>query len=507
MAKSEHIEHLRRSQTRIRVAGQTEPLWLPDAVDSGEFDFSGHDFSEEANPNAIANCEFLIHARFTDCHFPPNFIFTSVRFSHGASFTNCRFSGDLLFDDVQGDLAFTGARFGGNTKFKKLKAGHVDFSAINVQGHFDVEVAPESPNARIDCGSRPTVTEGRIQYSDEAVFEGPVYFTGFCFLWVRNALFKSTLQIRGTDSVYAFSFELCKFASVWYESRYHSTLKLLHGASFKTCECWGQLAFDSVEIESLDLSGSIFHTGVFLRATRDREPIGRLSCDNAEFRNSVYFENRTFTGATSFRNAMFYHPPLFHGAALHQDTTFDFAEFGAGIEHPSAERAFRTIKLAMHAHQAHEAALVFFGLEMQARAYREKNRLVKWAYRCYGIVSNYGHSVRRPFKWLLLLILASIPITAIIVESPAITQCLVGTAQCTYSEHRARAIMELALTQSVPLAPALKDAAADAYRTLMSSAPLWQVVLYFGFAVAQAILSVFLVFLIGLGFRNRFRLH
>jgi len=116
-------------------------------------------------------------------------------------------------------------------------------------------------------------------------------------------------------------------------------------------------------------------------------------------------------------------PPKFQGCELHQDTSFEGAEFPKATGTEEAARAYRTLKLAFNKQQAVREEQRFFKLETEEEAtdHLKKatsafntfritlglNEFTRWLlYRSYAVFSDYGFSALRPLLlWVISLII------------------------------------------------------------------------------------------------------
>lgn len=126
-----------------------------------------------------------------------------------------------------------------------------------------------------------------------------------------------------------------------------------------------------------------------------------LSFAAARIAGVADFSNRRFKERTSFASCRFGRAPEFHNAELHQDTDWDGAAF---VERSGgrAQRAYRTLRLAMENNRDRSQEAVFFALEQETMRkglpWWHANR---WVSACYQGLSNYGRSLLRPTLWLL----------------------------------------------------------------------------------------------------------
>jgi len=252
-----------------------------------------------------------------------------------------------------------------------------------------------------------------------------------------------------------------------------------------------------------------------------------ISFAGATFEGQVDFSGRTFTGATSFgclaeivkifnytsdeqrvkkelpkgQPVKFGKPPLFHGCKLHQDTTFDGADFpepsSDSRENDIAARAYRTLKLALSQHQATHDEQRFFRLEMAEEAQRAPQYARRLLLRLYSFFSDYGFSVSRPFVWLWL-----IPLLVTVQILANFTPCLPWQAKCQIRYD----LLQFVLMQALPL-PGL-DKWSDSLRQCLfpTASGAWQGIMLTGILMLHKALSLLAVFLMGLALRNLFKM-
>ncbi|HEY4848116.1 MAG TPA: pentapeptide repeat-containing protein [Methylocella sp.] len=206
---------------------------------------------------------------------------------------------------------------------------------------------------------------------------------------------------------------------------------------------------------------------------------------DAVFNSSSHFINAELKGITSFEGTTFKTvPPQFFNAKLHQGTVW------RGVTWPPAPKekdragtsmdSYACLKLEMDRLKKHEDELDFFALELQSRSVL----LGPWRglpISLYGVLSEYGRSYARPFLWLLavaaigavLLVFSdALPIEKSFGLSFAITLNVFGFRKDFFDSH---------YIENLPAA--LKILAA-----------------------VQTMLGTILLFLFGLGIRNKFRM-
>jgi len=245
------------------------------------------------------------------------------------------------------------------------------------------------------------------------------------------------------------------------------------------------------------------------------DAFNRISFCGVQFKGDVSFQGRTFLSETDFGPTLskifmntpngekvipedqptrFKDIPNFHGCTLHQNTSFDDAEFSAP---PSAEsaRAYRTLKLAFAQQHAIREEQRFFKLEMQAEtgiATGNKKRL----YQLYEKISDYGFSHTRPFKYWLYCLAGFALIYGL----------LTGTYgwNGNISWERTLQWVHYALLNAVPL-PGF-DKTLEFLRIELFPIHPWTQLLVTVLEILHKTVSLVAFFLIGLALRNLFKM-
>jgi uncharacterized protein YjbI with pentapeptide repeats len=206
---------------------------------------------------------------------------------------------------------------------------------------------------------------------------------------------------------------------------------------------------------------------------------------NASFGGTCNFVNAEMRGETLFQDAKFdRRPPRFFGAKLHQGTVWrgikpwplpkDKKDAGAFID------AYACLKLEMDRLKKHEDELDFFALELQCRRVLLGARsLESWVIAIYGLISNYGRSYFKPFVALIVVAVMGAAFFWYF-DARTVWEALGLGAANTFNVFGFRGDFNLAI--ETPFA--------------------WLKIL----AAFQTILGTILLFLIGLGIRNKFRM-
>ncbi|MGB6176716.1 MAG: pentapeptide repeat-containing protein [Methylocella sp.] len=216
---------------------------------------------------------------------------------------------------------------------------------------------------------------------------------------------------------------------------------------------------------------------------------GGASFDDAAFGQESSFVNAEMKGETSFERATFENePPTFFNAKLHQGTVWrDIKDWPKPKLKDEAGRfldAYACLKLEMDRLKKHEDELDFFALELQSRRVLQESELKGSGLpiALYGLVADYGRSYARP---LYAIIAVAAFGTLVLLLSGALAapwQSLGMSVANTLNVFGFRKdLLDPHLFENLP-------------------APLKIL------AAGQTILGAILLFLFGLGVRNKFRM-
>jgi uncharacterized protein YjbI with pentapeptide repeats len=336
----------------------------------------------------------------------------------------------------------------------------------------------------------------------EVQFDNNVYFDEYLFAWLT---FFSGATLSGRISFHGATF--CGGAlftrTIFSGSASFSEATFSCGASFNDATFSGGASFDGVTFQSVaefidaifsepaTFSGATFcGNAAFHGATFSSNVLfdgatfsGRAWFVGAKFHTFIDFVNLEMKGETSFEGAIFNtEAPHFFGAKLHQGTVWrgitwppnpkDKKEAGAFID------AYACLKLEMDRLKKHEDELDFFALELQSR------RVLLGPVRglpiaLYGLLSGYSRSYVRPL--VALFVVATIEAGAFwYFDARTFGEALGLSVANTLSVFGFRRDFNLEIDS--PLA--------------------WLKIL----AALQTILGTILLFLFGLGIRNKFRM-
>jgi pentapeptide repeat protein len=374
-----------------------------------------------------------------------------------------------------GTSSFAGATFCGNADFRGATfTGNADFRGVTFCGNADFRGAMFCGNANFMsatfsryAGFLSTTFTGNTNFSS-AAFTGNTDFSSATFC--GNANFMSS----------AFS-RYAGFRSATFTGSTNFSNATFRGdvAGFGSATFAGDANFSSATF-----TGDVY----FVSATFSRYAGFR----KATFRGDGVFTNAEMKGRTSFDDVNFHAPPQCFNTKLHEGTTWH------GAQWPKAPRglqqarkfidAYERLKLEMDRLKKHGDELDFFAREQQCR------RVLLGAWRglpiaIYGFLSDYGRSYGRP----LSLLAVTVFIGAVICSAD-----LVGfwTPLLADLDNTGRA---LGISFSNTLGPLGKPLMKP---EVLVDLPNWLKAI----AVIQSILGVALLFLFGLGIRNRFRM-
>ena len=197
---------------------------------------------------------------------------------------------------------------------------------------------------------------------------------------------------------------------------------------------------------------------------------------------------------TDFTNVKFARPPEFFGAKLHEGTTWRGVTWPVSPELARAAEyveAYERLKFEMDRLKKHGAELDFFALELQC----QRVALGFWKglpIALYGALCGHGRYYMRPLGILLIVvILGAVPIRAHFGG---------GWSFATFTEHPiGGGALDLSFANTFSFLGIRKDLIDPG---LLQGLPGWLKVV----ATIQTILGIVLLFLFGLGIRNRFRI-
>lgn len=388
-------------------------------------------------------------------------------------------------------LSFAGMEFGDFANFQAAQFGdYVDFTAAQF-GDLSTFGAAE-----FKMGVRFTAA----QFGDYADFCGAQFGPYAIFTAVQ---FGAMADFRAAQFM-----NIAKFSAMnW------ARMGKFYGARLEAVKEWASSHGLSPEtFQSIDFSGATFEGTVsfsnrkfeeettfgLLPANLKRQTVKRDKDDNAQ-RNDIgklIFED----AQDQRRGTAFQRAPKFHGCELHQDTSFEGAQFppdiGKAEGSQEAARAYQTLKLAFSKQQAIREEQQFFRREMEEEMLRQTG-LKRCLFRVYKELSDYGFSITLPLKYGILSVLGLTAVYGLISVA----------GQCTFSGHAchfAPEWLQFSLLQTLPL-PGLDKLSETARDAFWPKGAWWHLALL-ALVIVHKTISLAMLFLIGLALRNLFKL-
>jgi uncharacterized protein YjbI with pentapeptide repeats len=323
-------------------------------------------------------------------------------------------------------------------------------------------------------------------FTDAAVFYGTTFNKGASFV---GAIFT---KVAGFDNT-TFTEGALFIGATFTSSAIFEGATFSEGTSFYNANFTEEANFAGATFTELANFDSVTFTGRanFAGATVN----GEATFGGASFTKEANFVNAEMKGVTSFDGVSFIsEPPRFFGAKLHEGTVWrdviwpdppkDAQEAGRFVD------AYERLKLEMDRLKKHEDELDFFARELQCRRVLQGTRK-GLPLAIYGALCDYGRSYIRPLLFLVITAFAgAVPFWVHfggLVLRPL-----------TYAGH-AREALGLSIANTFGILGIRKDLIAA---SVLEALPWWLKVV----ATAQTGLGIVLLFLFGLGIRNRFRM-
>ena len=269
---------------------------------------------------------------------------------------------------------------------------------------------------------------------------------------------------------------------------------VFHGVTFKD-----RAAFSSATFHSFANFGSAQFSGVEFDAAIFQQQVTFTSASfesyavfrRTKFRLGADFSNKMFDGQTTFSDAKFFgHVPKFYQRTFHQDTEFslDQANWPTITRDNAAEskRAYTRLRQVMNELHKPDDEHFFFRQEMRCKALLE-NIWNRWPFVLFRWMSDYGYSVTRPIAWLAAVVVLG----GAVIGSYLRTTGIPGNGSIWQG-------LGVSFSNTFPFLGFTRKMHTDFFKI----APAWLDAL----SAAQSILGVILLFFLGLGLRNRFRI-
>jgi uncharacterized protein YjbI with pentapeptide repeats len=396
----------------------------------------------------------------------PEITFAGATFSGNAIFANATFSDLADFRaEFSSSADFSGATFNVAHFFSATFIGIADFRRAAFIDQTDFTAAVFSRYANFTGAT----------FKDSATF----IVSTLCEAQFTSAIFSRYADFTGaTFSGKAAYFTGATFsAGAHFDSATFSADAYFSGeATFSGYAYFGSAAFNA---DAYFTSVTFGDGANFAKAT---------------FSGDAGFVNAEMKGVTHFEYAKFGRPPQFFGAKLHEGTAWRYVSWPAPPEDKEQAgtfvEAYERLKLEMDRLKKHGDELDFFARELQCL----RVLLGPWKglpFAIYGFLSDYGRSFSRPLYLLAVAVFAGTFLFA---------AHLVGfwTPLISDPVHMGQAI-GLSFANTFGVLGIRRDFTNP---QVLQQLPSWLMVI----STIQSILGIVLLFLFGLGIRNRFRM-
>ncbi len=416
----------------------------------------------DANWGINANfkkAHWVLWAKFQNAQWGENADFSYASWGQGANFEDAAWGGHAVFTGARWEVetSFCGAKWVGNARFEGAQWGReAKFERASWGGNADFSAAQWGAGARFHGAS----WLGNVTFCGKSFHESQIYYR---------------------DDI-----ERYQDVKIWAEARG------LSPDAFQSISFAGAYFAAEADFSNRKFTG----TTDFGCLPKKRPCLDEAGQKKVNEKNALTWEDNPVPLCHG-HHVRFNKAPKFHGCELHQDTTFDGAEFPPASGSDEAARAYRTLKLAFSKQQALREEQRFFKLEMEEEALRERGlkRGLFWAYKHF---SDYGFSVWRPLCWALGV---SAVMAMLYGVSSMLGNCLLANvATC----HFAPQWLTFSLLQTLPV-PGVDKMAIEAAGKFLPDDGWWGVGVSVLVILHKAVVIVAL-FLAGLALRNLFRL-
>ncbi len=459
----------------------------------------------EENPGTVVDFQGanLKRIDFAGFIFPGAVNFTDVTLDAQASFKDAIFLETANFTSASfmGSGDFHGATFKAEATFHSVRFRQgSDFDGATFEGHANFLSANFEQVAADFSGT--TFLQDAIfaeaKFTRGAVFSGVRFVKLAEFRAARfsgSANFGKAIFIGGAARFLDVTFhQMVHFGGVSFGEK---------GADFSRAKFGQYATFDNAHFAGY---------ANFQRA----EFVGVASFRSTKLRGLAAFNDTNFNTTAVFTDCIFAAVPTFHGAELHEDTTFEAVTWPKrpheGQSPYDAARAWGRLRVEMNRLHKHEDELFFFTKELSARTHDRRNEPLakRRLYRIY-LALGAGRSVAKPLGWLLgLNAVLFLPIywyaaSAIQWRTLSIRDILADIVSFNIPAD----VVSFTLGQALPLFGGSNPERVDLYKRLFPSSdssgidvPLWLEFM----GIFQQLAGIVLLFLIGLALRNRFRM-
>jgi len=393
---------------------------------------------------------FSQNISFEGSYFTSTPKFSHAIFSRGVSFVDATFMDGAHFNDV-------------------IFAERLDLSQVQCYGSVSFNRAFFESTVGVSKTYFSSGKNGRhsggIHFS-ECEFQEPIYFVGGAAVSAR--------------------FRKCQFmrSPIFGEDSHSNIIHPFHIVKlFEMVNC--------ICLEDFELDGVVFSGVAGFSRTRFRS---FSYFEKAEFRDRANFSNCEFGAPTIFRGARFLESfPVFSGAIMHSVTTFaadnNLWPHENGRDPESDRESLALIRHAVGKQGLPDEEHYFYRREMACAA-RIGPIWQRLPYLVFGLLSDYGYSIKKPVIGPSAVFWIGFVLYAL---------WLTWSASDSLVSSPGLAGMGLSFSQIFAFLGLTRSMFGEGF---VSNLPAFLKFI----AAAQAVLGVVLLFLLGLGLRNRFRL-
>lgn len=404
---------------------------------------------------------------FTKTYFPKPVSFENYIFMKNVDFRSAAFSGATDFSAV---------KFNGNTDFNSATfGGSVDFFSASFNGaaYFI---------STVFCGTASLISSTFNESADfnTATFNGTADFRSATF--ERIAYFRSTIFNGTADFITVIFNDTADFISTVFNGTADYTSATFNGdASFRSATFSGSADFISATLNhDADFRSAIFNGTAYFRSA--------IFNDYASF-SFAKFKSKTIFDEAKFQMTV----PQFHAAELHDDTSFtlpnnflqNWPPLGGERVMPAVDqvRAYNRLRLYMNETVQAKKEQYFYRQEMRCKMMDATWHQLP-AFKFFELFSDFGCSVLRPLIGLIAVV-----IWGALVAALYMVKAEIGLLSEVWAWSLANTIPIFGFGQLY-------------YGGVLAELPAWLTIV----SGIQAVLGIILLFLLGLGLRNLFRM-
>ena len=407
---------------------------------------------------------------FENFNFPKGYVdYSKTTFGAGeVNFNNATFGGGKVdFSNVtfgDGNTCFIRVTFGtGKVDFNHAKFGNGGVSFYKVSfGDGDVNFRYTSFGAGEVNFNFASFGDGYVSFGHATFNDGGVTFEGTTFGDGR-LFFEGTTFGEGTVNFANATFGVGVLA--FHQTTFHSK-----AITFTPCKFKGQVIFDNCEFT---------------------DNLKEFTFQNAQFEDALTLQNMNVPCPIDFRNTKLSNQLSLDGLTCRlnrkREKGFEIIEDKEDIHR------FTRLKELAESNKAHEQAMAFHADEQRAKRWVKTGFFGSLMDMVFSEASNYGQSVMRPAFYFItsILIFASL-------------YCGMADKEHQHPNEKVSLVLTVSLANSVPFLSINKNTKEYLLPKLFDKPKLHKKLYWL--MGTQALISMMLLFLIGLGLRNRFRI-